>query len=74
MIDRTINFKVSQEMYDHLVRLTHEKSLKEKKNYCLSDIIRISLEQTYPMQILAVLPGKEGSGKCKNKRTKLEQA
>lgn len=67
MPDKIVTFKVSQEMYDHLIRSTHEKSLRDQRNYCLSDMIRMSLEQSYPMEELNVLP-ERGSGKCKKNK------
>ena len=49
MENRNVTFRISKEFHSHLVRETHKISLLKEENFNLSDLIRESLEEKYPI-------------------------
>jgi len=49
MNDKMVAFRIEKDFYSHLVRESHKLSLERDENLSVSDIIRESLREKYPI-------------------------
>ena len=62
MTNKTIAFRTTLDTYSHLVRESHRLSLERDENLSVSDLIRESIEEKYPINASNKSGGK-GDGK-----------